>query len=98
MNIKDFLVETGNYPNLKGFYPLVRAVEIVKKQKQISMTKELYPKLAAEFKTTSTKIERAIRQIARERITAAQYKQYGFPTVPTNSELIYYFALGGDKR
>ena len=98
MNIKEFLVETGIYPNLKGFYPLIRAVEIVRKQKQISMTKELYPKLAEEFKSTPIKIERAIRHIVREKITAVQYQKHGFATMPTNSELIYYFALGGGKK
>ena len=94
MKIKEFLIENGIFPNLKGFYPLIRAVEIVKARGRISITKALYPQLAEEFNMSASSIERNIRHIV-EKIRPEQYAHYGFNFVPTNSELIYYFADGG---
>ena len=95
MTIKEFLIETGNFPNLNGFDMLVRAVEIVKKKGKIKVSKELYPMLAKEFNTTATRVERAIRHIVSGRITIKQYAEIGINKRPSNSELIYYFAQGG---
>ena len=100
MTIQEFLFKTGNYSNLSGFKPLCRAVEIVKAKKgKIYITKELYPQLAKEFDTTPSKIERSMRFIIQERISVAEYRKLlGMEFVPSNSELIFYFAsLGGRK-
>lgn len=93
MTIKKFLIESGVFPNLYGFNYLVRAVEIVKKEGKIQVTKELYPKIAKEFKTTSCKVERAIRHIIFDKIKLQNYRKIGLTKAPTNSQLIYYFAM-----
>ena len=96
ITIREFLLETGNFPNLTGFYPLCRAVEIVREKGHISITKELYPQLAGEFNSTAAKIERAMRHITADRITLKQYKDlWGLAKRPTVSEFIYNFALVG---
>lgn len=91
MTIREFLVKTGNLPNLAGFDYLIRAVEIVEQKKKISITKELYPIIGKEFKTSAGKVERAMRHIV-SKITIKQYETIGLKKRPSNSELIYYFA------
>ena len=97
MTIREFLVETGNLPNLAGFDYLIRAVEIVKEKKRVQITKEVYPQLAKEFDTTPSRVERAIRHIVSDRLKLADFKIIGLNKRPSNSELIYYFAVGGKK-
>lgn len=97
MTIKEFLIETGNFPNLSGFNMLVRAVEIVKQKGKMKVTSDLYPMLAKEFKTSASRVERAIRHIVANRITLKQYASVGINKKPSNSELIYFFAQGGKE-
>lgn len=92
MTIREFLVKTGCLPNLAGFDYLIRAVEIMKEKKRISITKELYPLVAKEFNSSASKVERAMRSIVANKISIKQYKMIGLEKRPSNSELIYYFA------
>lgn len=92
MTIREFLVKTGCLPNLTGFDYLIRAVEIVRQKKKISITGELYPLLAKEFKSSANKVERAMRHIVTNKISIKQYGMIGLEKRPSNSELIYYFA------
>lgn len=60
--IEDKLLALGVKPNIKGFRYLVDAVEIwMERGGNMSMTKELYPQIAAKNGTTSFRVERAIR-------------------------------------
>lgn len=61
--IQDFLLEKGIKPHLLGFKFLTDAIELVDKnlEYQYSITKMLYPEIASCEKTTSSKVERAIR-------------------------------------
>lgn len=95
MQIKDFLIKTGNYPNLAGFHMLVRAVKIVEGRGRIKLTR-LYEKIAEEFNVSPRNVERLIRHVI-SRISLEQFKKAGLVTRPTNGELIYYFAQGGNK-
>lgn len=95
MTVKEFLLKTGNYPNLTGFYPLCRAVEIAKEKGKIGITTELYPQLAKEFNSTPTRIERAMRHIITNRITLEHHKELGFIKTPSVSEFVYGFAMRG---
>lgn len=92
MTIREFLVKTGCLPNLAGFDYLIRAVEIMKEKKRISITKELYPLIAKEFNVSASKVERSMRCIVSNKITTKQYGMIGLEKRPSNSELIYYFA------
>lgn len=56
-----FLLHVGVAPHLGGFQLLVRAAEIYSEDPYISITKELYPKLAEEFGTKASCVERRIR-------------------------------------
>lgn len=92
MNIHDFLIEKGIFPNLIGFNMLVRAVEIVKEKKIFSITKDLYPQLAKEFDTSASKVERGIRHIVSNKLRISDYRSIGINKRPSNSELICFFA------
>ena len=96
MNIREFLIETGNFPNLKGFNCLIKAVEIVKKNPGIKLTKELYPQIAKETNSTASKVERSIRHVVG-RINIEHFERIGIHKYPTNGELIFYFAEGGKR-
>lgn len=92
MEINKFLVEKGVFPNLIGFNYLITAVEIVKKEKHLQITKELYPMIAKQYKTTSSRVERAIRTIVSNKLTLKDYKSIGINKRPSNSEFIHFFA------
>ena len=92
MEIRKFLLESKVFPNLNGFNYVIAAVEKVKKENKISMTKELYPSIAKQFNTTSSKVERSIRFIDSQKIKSKDYEKIGIKHKPTNSEFIYYFA------
>lgn len=98
MTVNDFLIKSGAYPNLKGFCYIVRAVEIVEEEGYLLITKELYPKIAEEFNTTPSKVERAIRHIITTKIPAKVYHALGFAKKPTNGEFVYYFANKSKKN
>lgn len=57
------LLKLGIPAHVKGFKYLVSAVTAVAKDYSLTdrVTKELYPKLAAEFDSTPSRVERAIR-------------------------------------
>ena len=97
MNIHDFLIENGVFPNLNGFDYIIKAVEIVKKNPKKKATKDLYPTVAKMFKTSSSKVEREIRAIITNKLKYKQFEKIGIYKRPTNSELIWFFAVGGNK-
>lgn len=97
MNIHDYLIETGNFPNLLGFNYLIRAVEIMQAKGKIKLN-EIYSMVAKEYKTSATKVERAIRHILTDRIKIKDYQRIGINKRPTAGEFIYYFAtMKGEK-
>lgn len=60
--IEDKLLALGVKPNIKGFHYLVDAVEIwMERGGCASITKELYPQIAAKHGTTGIRVGRAIR-------------------------------------
>jgi two-component system response regulator (stage 0 sporulation protein A) len=60
--IEDKLLALGVKPNLLGFGYTVDAVEIwIERGGRMSITKELYPEIAAKNGTTRSKVERDIR-------------------------------------
>lgn len=92
MKTNEFLIKLGIYPNLKGFNYIIRAVEIVKEKGYLKVTKELYPQIAEEYKTTASRVERAIRHVI-SKISRKSRKDLGFVKNPTTSEFIYYIAM-----
>lgn len=60
--IEDILLAMGVPAGIKGFNYIADAIEYVDEHgAEISVTKELYPAIAKKRKTTSSRVERAIR-------------------------------------
>lgn len=103
--ISDIFISIGIPPHIKGYAYLREGIKMTVKQPRIinNVTKELYPGVAEIYKTTSSKVERAIRhaiEVAwnRGRIDAINAvfgtRVYLGSEKPTNSEFI---ALVADK-
>lgn len=97
--ILDTLKELGVPANLRGHLYLSKAVELCRSNKDYmyNITKMLYPEIAKEYNTTSSRVERAIRhaiETAFDRISADLVYKYFGNTVrahsgkATNSEFI----------
>ncbi|MCL2570576.1 MAG: sporulation initiation factor Spo0A C-terminal domain-containing protein [Firmicutes bacterium] len=59
--ITDIFISIGMPPQCKGYRYLRHGVKLVVKNQSIAMTKELYPAIAAQFNTTPSRVERAVR-------------------------------------
>lgn len=103
--ISNIFITIGVPPNIKGFSYLREGIKLAVNDPSIinKVTKELYPKIAEKFATTSSKVERAIRhaiEVAwnRGRSDAISSifgaRVYIGSERPTNSEFI---ALVADK-
>lgn len=98
MDLRKFLLESGVYPNLKGYNFLIDAVKLVKQNPSIILTKHLYPTVAKLHNTTASKVERAMRHVVSTRIKLSNYKKIGIESIPTNGEFIWFFAVVGGKK
>jgi two-component system response regulator (stage 0 sporulation protein A) len=103
--ISDIFITVGIPAHIKGYQFLRAAIKLTIEQPSIinSITKQLYPSVASKFKTTPSKVERAIRHAievgwARGKIENINnifgVKVYGQHDRPTNGEFI---ALVADK-
>ena len=103
--ISEIFISIGIPPHIKGYAYLREGIKLTIEKPYIinSVTKELYPSIAKTFKTSSSKVERAIRhaiEVAwnRGRIDAINAifgaRIYLGAEKPTNSEFI---ALVADK-
>lgn len=103
--ISEIFISIGIPPHIKGYSYLREGIKMTINNPYIinSVTKQLYPSIAEEFKTTPSKVERAIRhaiEVAwnRGRIEAINAifgaRIYLGTEKPTNSEFI---ALVADK-
>ena len=59
--VKKLLKEMAVPMNIKGYQYLSKAIVVLSKEKGMKISLELYPKVAREFATTSSRVERAIR-------------------------------------
>ena len=103
--ISDIFISIGIPPHVKGYAYLREAIKLTVERPYVinGVTKELYPQVAEKYKTTSSKVERAIRhaiEVAwnRGRVDAINAifgtRVYLGTEKPTNSEFI---ALVADK-
>lgn len=103
--ISNIFISIGIPPHIKGYGYLREGIKMAVENPSIinNITKQLYPKIAEKFETTSSKVERAIRhsiEVAwnRQRIDAINavfgVRVYIGTEKPTNSEFI---ALVADK-
>ena len=103
--ISNIFITVGIPAHIKGYQFLREAIKLAVKQPEIinSITKELYPRVADQFSTSPSKVERAIRHAIEvawnrgkiENINAVfGIKVYSNNEKPTNGEFI---ALVADK-
>lgn len=97
----DFMKELGIPANLKGYNYLVEAIQMLLKDPKMyegAITKSLYPEIAKKYKTTSNRVERAMRhciEVSADRAGVDVMDKIFGMTVsayrgkPTNSEFIY---------
>ena len=97
--ITDIMLDIGVPAHLKGYHYLRDAIMISGRDMEAvsSVTKLLYPSIAKRFRTTSQKVERAIRNAIEVSWTRGNVetfeKLFGYSTLqgkkrPTNSEYI----------
>ena len=97
--ITDIMLDIGVPAHLKGYHYLRDAIMISGRDMEAvsSVTKLLYPTIAKRFRTTSQKVERAIRNAIEVSWTRGNVetfeKLFGYSTLqgkkrPTNSEYI----------
>ena len=103
--VSEIMKEIGVPAHIKGYGYLRRAIILVIEKPEMieAVTKVLYPTVAKEFQTTSTRVERAIRhaiEVAWDRGDVDVLSNYFGYTIqssrgkPTNSEFI---AMISDK-
>ena len=95
LSMSEILIRFGITPNLNGFRYILDAVTMLKEHNNISVTKELYPNIAEKYKTTASRVERAIRHCIN-----VAYKKYNedfqrefSEDLPTNSEFLAILAV-----
>lgn len=93
MKTKEFLLESGVYPNRKGFYAIILSIKyakeyFIKTGKKYVLSTELYPMVAEVLKTIPANVERNIRSCI-SKISNEQLAKGGINPDPTNSEFIY---------
>ena len=95
--IRRILTNLGIYSKTKGFFFLIDAIKIYATSDKIGIkiTEDIYPIIAARFKSTSANIERAIRytitELHKEDPTEEYLLLFGDPKKrrkPTNTEFI----------
>lgn len=97
----DLMKELGIPASLKGYNYLVEAILMLltnKNMYDVAITKEIYPAIAKKYKTTSSRVERAMRhciEVSTNRASVdIMYKIFGMTVSAdsgklTNSEFIY---------
>lgn len=59
--IFDILMEIGMSTGVSGFKYSMEAIQLLMKDDNLSITKELYPSIAKKFDSTPSRVERGIR-------------------------------------
>lgn len=105
--VSGLLLELSFTPKRKGFGYLHRSIERYGENPCQMMTKHLYPKIAEEFNTNPTAVERAIRQVIQEAwrcrnelVWGRYFHKYpdGMLHRPTNAEFISRIAMWYTSR
>lgn len=97
-NISRFLLRTGIRPNLYGYIYLRQGILIGLQDTSVmtSITKKLYPSIAASCQTTPVKVERGIRNAIQglwekgDRTFFRNATCYPWDRRPTNGEFVSY--------
>lgn len=72
--VKKLLKELGVPVNIKGYRYICNAVVCLSKEKEMKISLGLYPKVAKEFGTTGSRVERAIRHAVERTFETGSYE------------------------
>lgn len=72
--VKKLLKEMGVPVNIKGYRYICNAVVCLSKEKEMKISLGLYPKVAKEFGTTGSRVERAIRHAVERTFETGSYE------------------------
>jgi two-component system response regulator (stage 0 sporulation protein A) len=101
LKISDILRSIGIPANLKGYFFLREAIQMINNGCEISFSKVIYPAIASKYHTTPSRVERAIRHAIEVGWNRGGIEQLDFifgNTVsplkgrPTNGEFIAFIA------
>ena len=71
--VKKLLKEMGVPMNIKGYQYLSKAIVLLSKEKGMKISLGLYPKVAKEFGTTGSRVERSIRHAVERTFEIGNY-------------------------
>ncbi len=72
--VKKLLKKLGVPVNIKGYRYICNAVVCLSKEKEMKISLGLYPKVAKEFGTTGSRVERAIRHAVERTFETGSYE------------------------
>ncbi len=93
--VKKLLKEMGVPMNIKEYQYLSKAIVLLSKEKGMKISLGLYPKVAKEFGTTGSRVERSIRHAVERTFEIGNYTEVCGTKVSvkkgkmTNSEFMY---------
>lgn len=98
LKIRDFILESGIQPHLMGYVYTYRAIEMIIEDyfKIFNLKKDVYDPLAREYHTTTTRVERDIRNAIEvaftKNVTEESYRYFKYISSnkgkPTNKEYL----------
>lgn len=99
MKTKDLVKALGIMPKVKGYYYIIDAVEIIRKNpgEPLLITKDIYPVIALKYRTSIECVERVIRTAIHNawinnKKTMDRIAGYPLRFKPTNKEFLFMIA------
>ena len=89
IELRKLLLKIGISSNIQGYHYIIRAVEIIEKQKIHTNITTIYEIISKEFGTTSSRVERAIRHAIKKSYKSKCILNEIYGCIPDNSTLIY---------
>lgn len=96
INLRTVLIKIGISSNIKGFYYILAAVEIIKKQKIHTNMSSIYTIIARDNNSTLGAVERGIRHSIQQAHKNSSLLKGLYENIPDNSALIYDLAFNFD--
>lgn len=89
IEIRKLLLNIGISSNIQGYHYIIRAVEIIKKQKIHTNTTTIYEIVSKEYETTPSAVERGIRHAIQKSYKKCQTLNEIYQGIPDNSVFLY---------
>ena len=96
INLRMILIKIGISSNIKGFYYILDAVDIIRKQQIHTNMITVYEMISKKQDTTSSAIERGIRHAIKTAYKHSNILKSIYEIVPDNSSFMYDLAFNFD--